>query len=123
MADFDLYSLPLLSYTDLEQVHFDTQHKVWRIVKSSYVSPDGKRWHVHPELVRAPLAAGDSPTVTLCHLCSGNVNSKRPPLSIAAGKDVGDARRLGLTTPSLLERALLCNSPLMTTIVCTSTCM
>ena len=84
--------------------------KPWKI-RSCFESDDGKMFHIHPELVQTSVSDPDKGRkfTRLCPRCRGYIFCKAvvPPLSIAAGIDFGDARRLGLEPLSLHEQLIV----------------
>jgi len=88
-----------------DQGHFMTLH-AWK-VKSVYEARSGILYHLHPELVDIDEAGIES--VRLCPTCLSKLKeSKKPPLSIAAGIDFGYYRRLkDLEMPNLHESIIL----------------
>ena len=80
---------------------FQSKSANFRALNSSAVV-NGTRYHLHPEFV-----SDASGSTFLCHACTtATAKGKIPVLSIAAGVDYGDARRLNL--PALtVEKAEL----------------
>jgi hypothetical protein len=83
-------------------LQFQSKSANFRALKSSAVV-NGTRYHFHPELV-----SDASDSTFLCHACTtATAKGKIPVLSIAAGVDYGDARRLNLPALTVVEKAVL----------------
>ena len=81
-------------------LQFQSKSANFRALNSSAVV-NGTRYHLHPELV-----SDASDSTFLCHACTtATAKGKIPVLSIAAGVDYGDARRLNLPALTVVEKA------------------
>ncbi len=82
-------------------LQFQSKSANFRALKSSAVV-NGTRYHLHPELV-----SDASRSTFLCHACTtATAKGKILVLSIAAGVDYGDARRLNLPALTVVEKAV-----------------
>ena len=81
-------------------------------IRSYYRTKDGSNYvyyHLHREFVEESAEESKPPTVLVCPSCFEHLDGEnKPPLSIAAGVDYGNIRRLQCMTPlNLFERAML----------------
>ena len=94
--------LAVLQYIASDATAFQSKSANFRVLNSSAVV-NGTRYHLHPELV-----SDASGSTFLCHACTtATAKGKILVLSIAAGVDYGDARRLNLPALTVVEKAVL----------------